>query len=81
MNARDQAAGTARPQTGSRAATLITAAEFARLMQISRRTLWRLVSAGKVIQPVRIGGNTQWRLSEVEQWIDDGCPPSAEFSE
>lgn len=65
----------------NRKAALITAAELAALMQISQRTLWRLLSAGKVIEPVRIGGNTRWRLSEVERWIANGCPPATEFSE
>jgi excisionase family DNA binding protein len=59
---------------------LITAAELAELMQISPRTLWRLLSAGKIIQPIRIGGSTRWRLREVEEWIAAGCPPATELS-
>ncbi len=54
---------------------LITATELAQMMQISIRTLWRLRSAGELIEPIRIGGNTRWRLEEVRQWIADGCPP------
>ena len=54
---------------------LISADQLADKMQISTRTLWRLLSAGKLIQPVRIGGNTRWRLDEVRLWIADGCPP------
>ena len=71
------------PETSRRTGTttLITAAELARLMHISQRTVWRLVSAGRIIPPIRIGGNTRWRLDEVERWIADGCPPSAESSE
>ena len=53
---------------------LINAEELARLMQISERTLWRLLSGRKLPQPVRIGRNTRWRLAEVEQWIERGCP-------
>lgn len=53
---------------------LINAEELARLMQISERTLWRLLSGRKLPQPVRIGRNTRWRLAEVEQWIEQGCP-------
>ena len=56
------------------ARVLITATDLAQMMQISVRTLWRLVSAGQVVEPIRIGGNTRWRLKEVEQWIVDGCP-------
>lgn len=53
---------------------LINASDFATMLGISPRTLWRLLSAGQVIQPVRIGGNTRWRLHEVRQWITSGCP-------
>lgn len=56
---------------------LVGAKELARMMDVSTRTLWRLLSAGKLIQPVRIGGNTRWRLGEVRRWIADGCPPPA----
>jgi predicted DNA-binding transcriptional regulator AlpA len=43
-------------------------------MQVSERTLWRLLSAGKVPQPVRIGRSTRWRYAEVREWIETGCP-------
>lgn len=54
---------------------LISADDLARLLQVSTRTLWRLRSSGELLEPVKIGGNTRWRLSEVRQWIADGCPP------
>ena len=53
---------------------LISAEELASLMQVSERTLWRLLSAGKVPQPVRIGRNTRWRLAEIRDWIEKDCP-------
>ena len=53
---------------------LIGAEELARMMDVSERTLWRLLSAGKVPPPVRIGRSTRWRLAEVRDWIDRGCP-------
>ena len=53
---------------------LISAEELAKLMHVSERTLWRLLSAGKVPKPVRIGRNTRWKLAEVTDWIERGCP-------
>lgn len=53
---------------------LIAARELAALLQVSMRTLWRWRSTGRVIQPIRIGGATRWRLEEVESWISQGCP-------
>ena len=53
---------------------LVRADEVARMMGVSERTLWRLASAGRVPQPVRIGRNTRWRRAEVADWIAKGCP-------
>lgn len=53
---------------------LITAQEFADLMQLSVRSLWRLSSAGQIPEPVRIGGSVRWRREEVHFWIGQGCP-------
>ncbi len=44
---------------------LITAVEFAGMLKVSVRTLWRLRSAGQVPAPVRLGGAVRWRLDEV----------------
>jgi excisionase family DNA binding protein len=54
---------------------LIAADEMANLLGVSERTLWRLLSAGKVPRPVRIGRSTRWRAAEVKQWIENDCPP------
>ncbi len=53
---------------------LATAGELATMLNIGQRTLWRLLAQGKLIEPVRIGGNTRWRVDEVEAWIGEGCP-------
>ena len=53
---------------------LITANELSKLLAISERTLWRLVAGGEVLKPLRIGGSTRWKLTQVEQWIENGCP-------
>ena len=54
---------------------LVGADTVAQMLNVSPRTVWRLLSAGKLIEPVRLGGNTRWRSAEVLQWIADGCPP------
>lgn len=53
---------------------LVKATEVAELLGVSTRTLWRLLSEGRLPQPVRLGGNTRWRLADVESWIANGCP-------
>ena len=54
---------------------LISVEELAMILKVSPRTVWRLLSAGKLIEPVRIGGAVRWRFHEVKFWIDAGCPP------
>jgi prophage regulatory protein len=56
------------------APVLLTADEVAAMLGVSERTLWRLLSAGKVPEPVRFGRSTRWRAAEVADWIDRGCP-------
>ncbi len=53
---------------------LLTADVVAAMLNVSERTLWRLLSAGKVPQPVRFGRSTRWRTAEVRDWIERGCP-------
>lgn len=53
---------------------LLTANQVAQLLQVSPRTLWRLVSASQTVAPIKVGGATRWRRTAVEQWIADGCP-------
>lgn len=55
---------------------LITAAEVARMLQISTRTVWRLRSAGELPEPVRFAGTVRWRLAQIKKWIADGCQMS-----
>ncbi len=52
---------------------LLTSEDLAKLLKVSERTLWRLLSARKIPEPVRIGCSTRWRLVEVQDWIAGGC--------
>lgn len=55
---------------------LMTAQDVAASLKISLRTLWRLLSAGQLIRPVRVGGSTRWRTADVRKWIEEGCRPT-----
>ncbi len=54
-------------------ALLLKAEEVALMLSVSTRTLWRLVSTKKFPEPVRVGGSTRWRTTDVENWIAGGC--------
>lgn len=53
---------------------LVSAEELATILDVSQRTIWRLLSARQIPSPVRFGGTVRWRLSEVNAWIEQGCP-------
>lgn len=61
-------------EPAKRGAVLIPVTDLAKILSISPRSVWRLLSAGKMLQPVRIGGAVRWRYEEVLKWIEDGCP-------
>lgn len=53
---------------------LIAADQLADMLDVSTRTVWRLLSTGRMVQPIRIGGSVRWRLDDVRGWIAKGCP-------
>lgn len=53
---------------------LVPARTVAKLLQVSMRTVWRMLSAGTLIEPRRMGGITRWPLEELKAWIARGCP-------
>lgn len=58
---------------------LVPADTVATMLSISVRSLWRLLSAGRLVPPVRLGRSVRWHVAEVRRWIDAGCPPPDEF--
>lgn len=53
---------------------LMAVEQVAHLLQVSTRTVWRLVSAGKLVAPVYVGKAARWRYRDLKQWIEAGCP-------
>lgn len=53
---------------------LIDSRQVGELLNLSTRTVWRLLSAGKLPKPVRIGRSVRWSRSDLETWIANGCP-------
>jgi predicted DNA-binding transcriptional regulator AlpA len=41
---------------------------------VSRSMVHKLLSAGKLPQPVRLGRCLRWRAAVIEAWIADSCP-------
>lgn len=54
--------------------SLLTDAEVAARLNISRSMLHKLRSQGKVPQAVRLGRCLRWSAETIEAWIKAGCP-------
>ena len=55
---------------------LLTATELAKLLNVSKRTLWRLRSADSMPKPVKLGNSVRWVRVEILNWLKAGCPKS-----
>ena len=54
---------------------LLPAKVAAKLCSTSERTWRAWDAAGLVPQPVRIGRSVFWRRTELDSWVEHGCPP------
>ena len=59
---------------------LLTVGELAQILNLSKRTIHRLNCTGKIPSPVRISGSIRWRQSDIDRWIDLGCPDRETFN-
>ena len=57
---------------------LIDAAELARMLSVSKPTVWRMKDAGKLPPEIRLSAQAiRWNRGIVLDWIERGCPPQA----
>lgn len=52
---------------------LVMAPDAARMLAMSPRNLWDLTKR-EAIPSVRIGRSVRYRLSDLELWVEAGCP-------
>lgn len=53
---------------------LVNISQVAKLLGVAVRTARRMDVSGKLPVPVRPGKSKRWRLAELHQWVDKGCP-------
>ena len=58
----------------------LTPEETARALGVGRSTLYRLNSAGKIPQPLRVGKRLRWRARELRDWARAGGPPRSRWA-
>ncbi|KAA3637148.1 MAG: DNA-binding protein [Armatimonadetes bacterium] len=57
---------------------LVDIEEVAAELNLSSRTIRRLVADGEMPEPVRIGGSLRWDRVVLGRWIEAGCPTQNE---
>lgn len=48
---------------------LLPAISAARMLSMGESTFWQYVKAGKLPQPIKIGGMTRWRVADLREWV------------
>lgn len=70
---------TAAETHGAAPAQLMTPRDVAAACKVSLRQFYRLVSAGRAPEPIRLGPQcVRYRPSDVAEWIARGCAPAVE---
>jgi excisionase family DNA binding protein len=54
---------------------LLDVQAVARLLNCSKRHIYRMSDAGRMPTPVRIGSLVRWRRGDIESWLAGGCHP------
>jgi len=49
---------------------VLSVGTVAEMLGVSTRSVWRMVSAGEIPSPVKVGGLTKWRRADIEATID-----------
>lgn len=54
--------------------TMVDVSEISEMLSVSPRTVWRMRDSGRMPGSIAIGRLIRWRLSDIEEWIREGCP-------
>lgn len=54
-------------------ALLVDVRGLARMTSLSVRSIWRMVSAGAIPKPLKVGGRALWRVDDIRNWVEEGC--------
>jgi excisionase family DNA binding protein len=60
---------------------MLTIQQIATLLGVSRITVRRYWAAGLIPEPVKLGRTVRWRKSDIDQWLENRCPPCAAATE
>lgn len=59
----------------------LTARELASRLGISRAHVWKLLSLGRLPEPVRLGRAVRWDKRVIDAWLAAGAPSAAQWEQ
>ena len=63
----------AKEQTALQTERLIRDGEGAAMLGCSKATFWRLIAKGMIPPPIKIGGMSRWKVSDVQALIEQSA--------
>lgn len=66
-------------QFGAQMVKAVDVKELSLILSVSQRHIWRLNAAEKLPRPVRMGRSVRWCETDIQEWLDMGCPSRAAF--
>ncbi|MBY0589148.1 helix-turn-helix domain-containing protein [bacterium] len=55
-------------------AALVTPEQLGVWLKLSKRSLWRMRAEGLLPAPLRLRKSVRWRVADIANWIEQGCP-------
>lgn len=52
---------------------LLSLKDLESIVNFSKSKIYRMVDAGQMPRPMKIGTSTRWRAADIKRWIDGGC--------
>ena len=63
-----------------RGRSLLNVDDLAARWGCSTRHVRRMVDAGRIPRPIKLGNLIRWSVAQIERWESDGCPSIRHFS-
>ena len=63
-----------RRQSNSSDAALLSVDDVSALLTCSARTVRRMADSGQMPRPVRLNSLVRWRRTDLDTWLEAGCP-------
>ena len=64
---------------GCTMANLLSAESVSKIMELSKRQIFRLNAMEKIPKSLKINGAVRWDAQSISDWISMGCPDRKEF--